>query len=117
MKVLFNILIVACIGPLTSCNPPASSEIPKQKIAFMTTRDGNFEVYLMDSDGENVENLTNNPATDYAFAWSPSGETLLFYTDRDGNNEIYSIDLYSKAPINLTNHPSSDRLHAWSPNG
>jgi hypothetical protein len=36
-------------------------------------RDGNFEVYVMDTDGSNQTRLTNNPAFDVGPAWSPVG--------------------------------------------
>jgi hypothetical protein len=41
------------------------------KIVFLSTRDGNYEVYVMNADGTNQENLTNNPANDSSPCWSP----------------------------------------------
>ena len=34
------------------------------KIAFLSFRNGNFEIYVMDSDGVNPINLTNNKSQD-----------------------------------------------------
>jgi Tol biopolymer transport system component len=87
------------------------------KIAFVTDRDGNDEIYLMEADGGNPINLTNNPARDRDPAWSPDGRQIAFTTDRDGNNEIYVMDADGGNPINLTNNPGSDTDPAWSPNG
>jgi TolB protein len=42
-----------------------------RKIAFVTKRDGNFEVYVMDADGSGQRNLTRNPAPDRSPVWSP----------------------------------------------
>ncbi len=42
------------------------------EIAFQTMKDGNFEIYLMDADGSNLRNLTNNSANDYWPSWVPS---------------------------------------------
>ena len=42
----------------------------KAQIAFVSDRDGNGEIYLMDTDGKNQRNLTNHPADDFA---SPHG--------------------------------------------
>jgi len=39
------------------------------QIAFMSTRDLNWEVYVMAADGTNQTNITNNPANDRAPAW------------------------------------------------
>ncbi len=45
-------------------------EIPG-KIAFVSKRDGNDEIYIMDADGSNQRNITNNPGSDYSPSWSP----------------------------------------------
>src|SRR5437899_1755413 len=34
------------------------------RIAFVSTRDGNKEIYVMNADGANQRNVTNNPADD-----------------------------------------------------
>jgi Tol biopolymer transport system component len=41
------------------------------KVAFVSTRDGNAEIYKMDSDGSNQANLTHNPAPDTRPSWQP----------------------------------------------
>ncbi len=38
-------------------------------------RDGNFEIYVMDTDGGNVRRLTDNSAADKWPVWSPAGRT------------------------------------------
>ncbi len=43
-----------------SYNALAAWSPDRQKIAFSSTRDGNFEIYVMDADGGNVERLTFN---------------------------------------------------------
>ena len=78
-------------------NNGASDEQPTwsasgQKIAFVSKRDGNKEIYVMDADGNNQRRLTNNEATDASPAWSPDGRKIAFYSRRDGNNEIYVMD-------------------------
>jgi Tol biopolymer transport system component len=42
-----------------------------RKIAFTSNRDGNYEIYIMDADGGNPTNLTQNAAKDEMPAWSP----------------------------------------------
>ena len=41
------------------------------KIAFLSTRDGNYEIYVMNADGSNQTRLTFNSAGDWWPAWSP----------------------------------------------
>ena len=45
---------------------------PYYPIAFVSTRDGNSEIYLMNADGSRQTNLTNNPSDDRAPVWAPS---------------------------------------------
>ena len=47
-----------------------------KRIAFTSMRDGNAEIYLMDADGENPQNLTKHPNYDWDASWSPDGERL-----------------------------------------
>ena len=54
-----------------ACQPGAGTSCGNQ-IAFQTKRDGNWEIYLMNADGTNVLNLTNNPADDQLPYWRPA---------------------------------------------
>ncbi len=81
-------------------------EQPSGSLGFMTTRDGNFEVYTMDANGENLKNLTCNKAVDYAFSWFNDGR-LLFYSNREGNDDIYIQEADGKKWTNISNHPAA----------
>src|SRR5687768_6497747 len=56
---------------------------------FMTNRDGDFEIYLVNSDRTGQKRLTNNPGNDWDPGWSPDGKTIVFMSSKDGNWEIY----------------------------
>jgi Tol biopolymer transport system component len=87
------------------------------KIAFTSTRDGNREIYVMNTDGSQQTRLTNHPADDFEPAWSPDGQHIAFTSQRDGNDEIYVMNADGSHPRNISNHPSSDSNPAWSPDG
>ena len=63
------------------------------RIAFISNRDGNNEIYVMDADGSNQTNLTNNDVYDDFPNWSPDGTKIAFASARDGNVEIYVMDI------------------------
>ena len=83
------------------------------KIAFSSKRDGNWEIYVMDIDGQNQVNLTNNPASDQNPSWSPGGAKIAFSSNRDGNREIYVMDIDGQNQVNLTNNPAKDITPIW----
>ncbi|HDR3891062.1 TPA: PD40 domain-containing protein, partial [Bacillus cereus] len=62
------------------------------KIAFVSNRDANPEIYVMNPDGSNQTRLTNNPAGDFEPSWSPDGQKITFTSNRDGNPEIYVMN-------------------------
>ncbi len=84
-------------------------------IAFYSDRDGNRQIYVMDSDGSNLRRLTDHWADDYSPSWSPDGRHIAFFSDRDDNREIYVMDSDGSNLRNLTNHSAWDGLPSWSP--
>ena len=89
------------------------------RILFTSERDGNGEVYVMNADGSNPVNLTNNPASDAAWAgaWSPDGTKIVFKTGRTGDGEIFVMNADGSDPVNLTNSPLQEHGGSWSPDG
>ncbi|MHB1160834.1 MAG: hypothetical protein ACYC3V_10970 [Chloroflexota bacterium] len=87
------------------------------KIAFVSRRDRNDEIYLMNADGSGQTRLTNSPAYDGAPVWSPDGSRVAFASKRDGNDEIYVMNADGTGQTNLTRHPGADLSPAWSPEG
>ena len=88
------------------------------RLTFITSRDDNWEVYVIDTDGSNPVNLTNNPAKDYYPSWSPDGTKIVFRSDRDENPEIYVMDADGSNPTRLTMHTKAyDSRPSWSADG
>ena len=88
-----------------------------RRIAFHSTRDGPFEVYVMNADGSGVSRLTHNDAFDDLPAWSPDGRRIAFSSNRDGNTEIYVMNADGSAVTRLTDNDAFDGPPAWSPDG
>jgi WD40 repeat protein len=87
------------------------------QIAFVSDRDGNSEIYLMQSDGTDVRRLTNDSAIDEEPTWSPDGTRIAFVSDRTGNLDIFTVNGDGGGLIRLTRDQASDSAPAWSPDG
>jgi TolB protein len=54
--------------------------------------DGTSSLWVMDSDGSNPRQLTDDTSLNQHPAWSPDGSTIVFESSRDGNYELYRMD-------------------------
>ena len=74
-KLLFVLLVIAlAVSLLIGCLPVIPDEGEGEgegKIAFMSDRDGNQEIYVMNADGSNQTRITNNSAWDWEPSWGP----------------------------------------------
>ena len=84
------------------------------KLAFTSSRDGQPEVYIMDSDGSNVRRLTNHPGIDTSPTWSPQGHQIAFVSDRSGSPQVYVVGLSGTGLRRITFESYCDRP-TWSP--
>ena len=81
-------------------------------------RYGKDDIYVMDADGENPRNLTQNPdAHDWEPVWSPDGQYIAFISYHDDNYDIYVMDADGENPRNLTQNTAYDSSPVWSPDG
>ena len=87
------------------------------KIAFETSRTGNYEIFVMNADGSNPVNLSNSPGYDFEPDWSPDGTKIAFVSRRDGNLEIYTMNANGTGVTRVTNHPELESYPVWSPDG
>ncbi len=87
------------------------------QIVYMSERDGNRDLYIMNIDGEEVRQLTDDPAYDYEPAWSPDGEQIAFVSRRTGKSQIYVMDTDGSNVVQLTDSEYLDWRPAWSPDG
>ena len=97
--------------------PAALAQSSDGRIAFVSERDGNAEIYAMNADGSRLARLTNNSAGDYAPSWSLDGRRIAFASNRDGTSEIYAMNADGSDLARLTNSSADDSYPSWSPDG
>ncbi len=118
-NVRLMVALVLAAGP-ASLAPVAQAAFQgaNGKIAMVSFRDGNNEIYVTNPDGTEPLNLTNNPALDILPAWSPDGQKIAFTSYRNGSADVYVMNADGGGLLNLTpNTPWDDSWPAWSPDG
>lgn len=66
-----------------------------EEIAYMSKVEGNWELFLVNSNGSKPRRLTHDPANDGLPAWSPDGEWLAFVSDRAGSWGLWLLHVGS----------------------
>jgi Tol biopolymer transport system component len=90
------------------------------RIAFVSDRDGNNEIYSTRIDAPPADtNLTQNSASDQSPAYSADGSKIAFVSDRDGRMDVWVINWDGSAQRKVTTGDpgSSDSSPSWSPDG
>ncbi len=88
------------------------------RIAFVSKRTGNEEIWICDRDGRNPVQVTSfaGPETGTP-RWSPNGRWLAFDSIAAGNPNIYLISAEGGSPRRLTSGPSGNYMPSWSADG
>ena len=98
----------------------------RDRISFASNRTGNFDIYVMDTNGENLRNLTNHPTDEFGpwapaglpvHTWSPDGRFLAYVSGRDGSFKIHVMDTRTGKHRRLTHRREWEWDPAWSPDG
>ncbi|MFQ6015501.1 MAG: FecR domain-containing protein [Anaerolineae bacterium] len=99
---------------------PASWSPDGSQILFSSDRDGDFEIYIMDDNGSNVRQLTDNSTEDFAPFWSPDGQKIIFDSGDpgwEGPGQIYVMNSDGSNWVQLTNFEGGAFAPSWSPDG
>ncbi len=84
-------------------------------IVYVSDWGGDEEIWVMDADGGNPTQLTDNDTLDTAPAWSPSGKQIIFQSNRDGDNDLYIMTIDGEDVVQLTDNDDEDIRPIFSP--
>jgi Tol biopolymer transport system component len=89
-----------------------------EKLAFLTGRDGNWEVYSADADGTHERRLTNNTNDEFRPSLSPDGTRIAYNSSRSGQYRIHVMNVDGSGDRQITNDCGGGSFDPkWSPDG
>ena len=97
------------LAQLTKLTPDTSSASDPafspdgSRIAFVSQRDGNAEIYIMNADGTGSTRVTNDPQPDGRPSFTPDGQALVFHSARNGGKQqIWAVNVDGSGVTQLT---------------
>jgi TolB protein len=97
-------------------NSPADDTEPRwspdgRKIAFLSERSGQDEIYVIDPDGSHIEQLTDLMVLKSGLNWSSNGQWIIF----EGSGDIYIVNVETKEVTKLiVDENSNEATPAWA---
>lgn len=85
------------------CLPP-----PDRSKGYVWKLYDEFDIYVANVDGSNVQVLAASPGYDAEATVSPKGDKIVFTSTRDGDPELYVMDIDGSNVQRLTNAPGYD---------
>ena len=112
MRAMLSGLAMALV--LAGCGSTSASG---DLIAFVGLLDGDAEIFVMNADGSEVRQLTDNYTNGLAPAWSPDGESIAFLSYQSVIPEMFVMNADGSEVRKLTNNDDDEGVPVWSPDG
>lgn len=100
------------------------STVASAKIVFTSNMDGNYEIYVMDDDGTNVQRLTHHLDKDTVPRWSPDGKQIAWTREKrwqpgqkQQQTDVFVMNRDGSQLQQITDHPGLDVKPVWSLDG
>ncbi|MDX2160147.1 MAG: hypothetical protein SF162_02370 [bacterium] len=99
--------------PSIAWSPDAS------RLVFVTNRDGNDEIYVINADGGELRNMSRDPARDSAPVWLDAQHVAFWSMREAGYRRVFRVNVNTNViePLSTRMTPNEDSRYAWSPDG
>ena len=119
-------LAVVVLVALVAAGCGGENGPPRPDLALVSSRDGDYAIYVLDADGSRQTRLTEeggNPETrtgvDFQLdpAWSRDGRRIAFVSRRSGSLDVYVMNADGSDTRRLTSTRDEDRHPSFAPDG
>lgn len=86
-------------------------------LAYDSNLNGNGDIYKVPVGGGDAQQLTRDPADDFAPQWSPDGTEIAFHSFRNGTRDIFVISADGTRTETVVAKPNQEAAPQWSPSG
>ena len=91
------------------------------KIVFSKSKDGIYQIYVMNDTGRNITPISENPYSEWMPRWSSNGSRIIFLRDITHNDsidpDIYIMNFDGTNDKQLLDHKGTIRDISFSPDG
>jgi len=77
---------------ITDRGEDTAPDVHGDRVVFMSNREGNWEIYVVNTDGSGLRRLTNNAANDGLPTWAPDGRAIAFVSDQEGGWAVWAMN-------------------------
>jgi hypothetical protein len=106
-------------GSLDDCRQPNWAPVGS-RILYQKFDNGQWDIYVMGTDGNNTEKLTRGYGNKTDGSFSPDGKNIIYSSDEGSESyaNLYSIPVIGGQSKKMTNyHYGYDGAPSWSPDG
>jgi TolB protein len=93
-------------GMGSSYNPKFSPD--SKKLAFVSNKSGNFDIFICNSDGSGMKQITNSSGNTIEFDWFPDSKKIVYEDMKESVSSINIIDIETGKTTNLTGEKANN---------
>jgi Tol biopolymer transport system component len=98
-------------GPYEDLDPQFSPN--GKRIVFSSNRSGVYEIWTMNADGSDLNQLLTSPGADFNPTFSPDGQQIAWWKLRFGQGDIWVMNSDGTGAVNITNSPAFEGFPDW----
>ena len=95
---------------LKTVDMPESPDISPdgKKVAFAALSDGTGDIFVVDIESGELQNLTKDEIGDFSPAWAPDGKSIVYLARVSQNDKLFRLDVETGKRTQLTFGPHDD---------